>query len=211
MTTPAPLTQEALAAAVEELAQRDDDLARVYDQFGVPPMWDRAPGFATLIHMILEQQVSLASAQAAFDRLCEAVDPLTPEGFLALDDGELRAVGFSRQKTSYGRYLAQRLLDGALDLAAMSALPDEEVHAKLCELKGIGPWTADIYLLMVLCRPDRWPIGDRALVVAAREVKGLSADPTPQEMTELGEAWRPFRSVAARLLWHHYLNTPRKR
>lgn len=211
MTTPTLLTQETLTAAVETLAQRDDDLARVYAQFGVPPMWDRAPGFGTLIHMILEQQVSLASAQAAFDRLCEAVDPLMPQGFLTLDDDALRGVGFSRQKTSYGRYLAKTILDGALDLDALSALPDEEVHAKLCELKGIGPWTADIYLLMVLCRPDRWPIGDRALVVAAREVKGLDADPTPQGMTDLGEAWRPYRSVAARLLWHHYLNTPRKR
>lgn len=211
MTQPTSLTQETLTTAVEELVQRDADLARVYAQFGVPPMWDRQPGFATLIHMILEQQVSLASAQAAFDRLCEAVDPLTPPGFLELDDQALRAVGFSRQKTSYGRYLARAILDGALDLNALSTWPDEEVHTKLCELKGIGPWTADIYLLMVLCRPDRWPIGDRALVVAAREVKGLDADPTPQEMTDLGEAWRPYRSVAARLLWHHYLNTPRKR
>lgn len=211
MTTPIPLTQEMLTAAVEELAQRDADLARVYAQFGVPPMWGRAPGFGTLIHMILEQQVSLASAQAAFDRLCAQVDPLVPTGFLALDDQELRAVGFSRQKTSYGRYLAKAILDGALDLDALSTWPDEEVRAKLCELKGIGPWTADIYLLMVLRRPDRWPIGDRALVVAARKVKGLDADPTPQEMTDLGEAWRPYRSVAARLLWHHYLNVPRKR
>lgn len=211
MTNPTSLTQETLTSAVEELAQRDADFARVYAQFGVPPMWGREPGFATLIHMILEQQVSLASAQAAFDKLCALVEPLTPESFLPLDDDTLRGAGFSHQKTSYGRFLAQAILDGTLDLDGLATLPDEEARAELCKLKGIGPWTADIYLLMVLRRPDRWPIGDRALVVAAREVKGLAADPTPEEMTELGEAWRPYRSVAARLLWNHYLNTPRKR
>lgn len=211
MNKPTSLTQETLQQAVEELTQRDHDLARVYAQFGIPPMWGRQPGFATLIHMILEQQVSLASAQAAFDKLCAIVDPLTPESFLPLDDETLRGAGFSRQKTSYGRYLAQAILDGSLDLDALTTLPDDEAQKELCKLKGIGPWTADIYLLMVLRRPDRWPIGDRALVVAAREVKGLAADPTPEQMTELGEAWRPYRSVAARLLWHHYLNTPRKR
>jgi len=211
MPKPISLTQKTLASVVEELAQRDADLARIYAQFGVPPMWERKPGFATLIHMILEQQVSLASAQAAFDKLCALVDPLTPETFLLLDDETLRGAGFSRQKTSYGRFLAEAILDGSLDLNALVTLPDEEASAELCKLKGIGPWTADIYLLMVLRRPDRWPIGDRALVVAAREVKGLAADPTPDEMTELGEAWRPYRSVAARLLWNYYLNTPRKR
>lgn len=211
MSKPISLTQETLTSAVEELTQRDSDFARVYTQFGVPPMWGRESGFATLTHMILEQQVSLASAQAVFDRLCALVDPLTPTGFLALGDEALRGIGFSRQKTSYGRYLAQAILEGSLDLDELATWPDDKACAELCKLKGIGPWTADVYLLMVLRRPDRWPIGDRALVVAAREVKGLAADPTPAEMTELGEAWRPYRSVAARLLWHHYLNTPRKR
>ena len=205
------LTTESLLSAIEELAARDADLARVYARLGAPPLWEREPGFATLIHMILEQQVSLASAKAAFDKLLSVAKVLTPETFLALDDAQLRSMGFSRQKMRYGRFLAQALLDGSLDLEGVAALPDEEARAELCKLKGIGPWTADVYLLMVLRRVNVWPIGDRALVVAAREVKGLAADPSPAEMETLGEAWRPYRAVAARLLWHHYLNCPRQK
>lgn len=174
-------------------------------------MWDREPGFPTLVHIILEQQVSLASALAAFNRLCEIADPLTPQSLLKLDDDTLRAAGFSRQKTRYSRGLAQAILDGTFEPEALPAMPDDDARAHLVNLKGIGNWTADVYLLMVLRRPDIWPIGDRALVVAAKEVKGLEQDPTPEEMEELGEMWRPWRSVASRLLWHHYLNTPRQR
>lgn len=213
MTIPnlAPLTTQTLNQACEHLAQVDQDLAAVYARLGTPPMWDREPGFPTLVHIILEQQVSLASAKAAFDRLCQIVDPLTPAGLLQLDDETLRAAGFSRQKTRYSRGLAQAILDGTFDLDALPRMSDDEARAHLVGLKGIGNWTADVYLLMVLRRPDIWPIGDRALVVAAKEVKGLAHDPAPEEMEALGEAWRPWRSVASRLLWHHYLNTPRLR
>ena len=205
------LTATSLTEACEQLAQVDPHLATTYQRFGTPPLWDRDPGFPTLVHIILEQQVSLASAQAAFDRLCEISDPLTPEGLLKLDDEILRAVGFSRQKTRYCRGLAEAILDGSFDPAALSNQPSDEARAHLVSLKGIGNWTADVYLLMVLRRPDIWPIGDRALVVAVREVKGLEKDPTPEEMEAMGEAWRPWRSVASRLLWQHYLNTPRVR
>lgn len=211
MSTPISLTEPLLEQAVRELTALDPDLARVYTSLGAPPMWERASGFPTLIHMILEQQVSLASARAAFERLQALVDPLTPEGFLALDDAALRAVGFSRQKIGYGRHLAQAILSGEFALHELHQHDDEEARRQLVRLKGIGAWTADVYLLMVLRWPDVWPIGDRALVVAAREVKRLPADPTPAEMEALGEAWRPWRAVAARLLWHHYLNTPRVR
>lgn len=207
----ATLTPKSLTKACNHLAQVDTDLAEVYQRLGTPPFWDRDPGFSTLIHIILEQQVSLASAKAAFDRLCDIAGPLKPQSLLELDAETLRAVGFSRQKARYARGLAQAMLDGTFDPDALPHMSDDDARTHLISLKGIGHWTADVYLLMVLRRPDIWPIGDRALVVAAREVKGLEQDPTPVEMEALGEAWRPWRSVASRLLWHHYLNTPRQR
>ncbi len=194
-----------LAAAVDELAARDPEMAAIVARFGPPPLWDRAPGFATLLHIVLEQQVSLASARAAFDRLLVATDPLTPAMFLALSDGELLAIGFSRQKARYGRALAAAIEAGSLDLEGLSAVDDDGVHRALQAIPGIGPWTSTIYLLMVLGRPDVWPIGDIALAASVGEVKGLGHRPDAAEMTAFGEAWRPWRSVAARLFWHDYL------
>jgi DNA-3-methyladenine glycosylase II len=201
----APLNNASLTAAVDELAARDADLAGIVARFGPPPLWDREPGFATLVHLILEQQVSLASAAAAFDRLRAVADPLTPARFLGLTDAELLAIGFSRQKARYGRALAEAIETGALDLAALHASDDDTVHRALQSVHGIGPWTSTIYLLMVLGRPDVWPVGDIALAAAVGEVKGLDRRPEPEEMAQLGEAWRPWRSVAARLFWHDYL------
>ena len=200
-----PLTQERLAAAVSELSARDPDLAAIVERFGTPPLWDRRPGFATLLHIILEQQVSLSSAQAAFDRLRAAADPLTSDRFLALADDELLAIGFSRQKARYGRALAAAVESGTLDLDGLAALDDAAVDAALQALPGIGPWTSTIYLLMVLGRPDVWPVGDIALATAVGEVKRLGYRPDSAEMHVIGEAWRPFRSVAARLFWLDYL------
>lgn len=200
-----PLTPEGLLAAVEHLAARDEDLAGIVARHGPPPLWDREPGFSTLLHIVLEQQVSLASAQAAFDRLRVAADPLTPARFLDLTDRELLAIGFSRQKARYGRALAQAIESGALDLDALSGLDDDGVQRALQAIPGIGPWTSTIYLLMVLGRPDVWPAGDMALQAAVAEVKGLGHRPDAVQMTTLGGAWRPWRSVAARLLWHDYL------
>jgi DNA-3-methyladenine glycosylase II len=189
-----------------ELAGRDADLGRVLLEFGSPPMWNREPGFATLIHIILEQQVSLASARACFDKLITTVGELTPATLLSLNDEALRRVGFSRQKTEYARILAAALDAGEIDLTSLSELPDDDVRRQLMRLKGVGRWTADIYLLMAMGRPDVWPAGDLALVVAAQKVKGLDNRPTPEEFQNLGEPWRPWRSVAARLLWNHYLS-----
>ena len=204
--TPPPLTEETLALAVGELAARDPNLRGIVDRFGPPLMWDRPAGFATLVHIMLEQQVSLASAQAAFDRLSAAVDPLTPDGLLALDDARLLSIGFSRQKTRYVRNLAQAVASGALDLDGLASLADEEVHRTLIALIGVGPWTASIYLLMVLRRPDVWPASDMALAVAVAEVKGLDRRPDADLMEALAAPWRPWRSVAARLFWHDYLS-----
>ena len=149
---------------------------------------------------------SLASARAAYQRLEAAARPLTAHNFLRLSDEELKQIGFSRQKTAYGRNLAHAVAEGRLDLANLSDCEDEDVRSRLTAIKGIGQWTADIYLLMAMGRPDIWPSGDLALAVAVQEVKGMPARPTPAEMNSLSEAWRPLRAVAARLLWHYYLS-----
>jgi len=208
---PHALTEADLPAAVAELAARDRALASIAARYGVPPLWDRTPGFPSLVHLILEQQVSLASAQAAFDRLNAATGELTPGALLALDDGQLLAIGFSRQKARYARALATAVADGELDVAALARAEDDEVDRRLTALPGIGPWTATIYRLMVLCRPDAWPIHDIALAQALMEVRGLPARPSPQELDAAADAWRPLRAVAARLLWHHYLSVRAER
>jgi DNA-3-methyladenine glycosylase II len=200
------LTEAGLRHAVRDLATRDADLARVLAEFGTPPLWARAPSFPTLIHIILEQQVSLASARAAFNRLLAAASPLTPERFLALDDVALKASGFSRQKTTYSRHLAQLIVAGRLDLDELDRMDDAAVRAALLQVKGIGPWSADIYLLMALRRPDVWPNGDLALAAAVQRVKGLPVRPSPGELAAMSEVWRPWRAAAARLFWHYYLS-----
>ena len=176
---------------------------------GPPPMWLREPGFPTLVHIILEQQVSLASAQAAFNRLVAAISPLTPERFLELDDVSLKIIGFSRQKTAYTRHLAELIVQGSLNLDMLSAMDDMRARLDLLQVKGIGPWTADIYLLMALRRPDVWPSGDLALATAVQLVKQLPYRPSPEQLNEIGQEWRPWRAVAARILWHYYLNGER--
>lgn len=150
--------------------------------------------------------MSLASARVAFARLLALASPLTPGRFLALDDAELKGAGFSRQKTLYGRHLARAVADGELNLEALGEMEDAEVKAELTKVKGIGAWTADIYLLMSLRRPDAWPAADLALAVAMREVKRLPTRPAPAELAAIAEAWRPWRAVGARLLWNYYLN-----
>ena len=203
--SPVALDEARLVSAVAELAARDPRLGAIVERIGPPPLWARPPGFATLVHIVLEQQVSLASAQAAFDRLLAASGALTPERFLAFDDAELLAIGFSRQKARYGRALAAAIAARALDLESLERLDDGEVRTALEAIPGIGPWTSTIYLLMVLGRPDVWPVGDLALVTAIGESLGLGRRPDREEVIALGEAWRPWRSVAARLLWHDYL------
>ncbi len=205
------LTQRSLISATRKLAARDPDLAAVVDTYGPPPLWAREPGFHTLIHIVLEQQVSLASARAAYDRLVAVTGQLAPERFLALNDAELKAVGFSRQKAAYGRGLAQAILDGQLDLPGLATLDDAAAKSRLMAVKGIGSWTADIYLLMVLRRPDTWPSGDLALAAAVQRVKRMRSQPTPGRLERVGNAWQPWRAVAARILWHYYLSSRRLR
>lgn len=203
---PKRLNEASLARGARALAKVDEDLARVVRECGMPLMWEREPGFPALVLTILEQQVSLASARAAFDRLLALAPALTPRAFLALDDAALRAAGFSRQKTLYCKLAASSIVEGRLDLDALETLDDDAARAALVALKGVGPWTAEIYLLRCLLRPDAWPSGDLALQLSAREVKHLDARPTPDALDALAERWRPLRAVAARILWSHYLN-----
>jgi DNA-3-methyladenine glycosylase II len=203
---PTSLTQETLALAVRDLAAGDRDLCGIVERFGPPPLWDRPAGFATLAHIVLEQQVSLSSAQAAFDRLREVAEPLTPERFLELSDGHLLRIGFSRQKARYVREMARAVVSGAFSFDGLADLGDDHAYAALVALSGVGPWTASIYMIEVLLRPDIWPAGDIALATAVAAVKGLGRRPDTDQMRGLAERWRPWRSVAARLFWHDYLS-----
>ena len=207
---PAPLTKKTFSQAIQYLCNSDPDLAHILTILNPPTFWTRKPGFASLIRIILEQQVSLASARASFNRLLGAVSPLTPDRFLELDDARLKSCGFSRQKAAYGRNLAKAIVDGHLNLPALNTMADKIARSKLVKIKGIGPWTANIYLLTVLRRPDIWPGEDLALAIAVQKLKRLKARPTPQELENLSMAWKPCRAVAARLLWHYYLNSHRK-
>jgi DNA-3-methyladenine glycosylase II len=201
-----PLNKTTLAHAVRSLASLDRDLAKIATDLGPPPLWERHQNFQTLIHIILEQQVSLSSARATFDRLLAVATPLTPERFLQLNDTELKSIGFSRQKTSYGRCLADAIVRRDLDIAALNSMDDETVRSELMRIKGIGRWTSDIYLLMALLRPDVWPRGDLALASAVKQVKRLRERPTEDVLDSISNEWKPWRSVAARLLWHYYLS-----
>ena len=205
--SPLRLTEEGLRIGLDFLTKHDGDLARVLAAYGPPPLWERDTGFPTLVQIILEQQVSLSSARAAFDRLNGAVSELEPKKFLKLGDARLKEIGFSRQKSRYCRELATAIVENRFAIDALEAMSDDDAKQELMTLKGVGRWTADIYLLMALRRPDAWPSGDLALAKAAHQVKALDAIPDQAELEELSRAWRPWRAVAARLLWHHYLSS----
>jgi DNA-3-methyladenine glycosylase II len=205
LVSPIILNEEGFTQGVRALAERDAHLAAAVEKFGQPPLWIREPGFPTLVYIILEQQVSLASARAAYERLRQAVNPLTPGRFLTLTNAELKRIGFSRQKTLYTRLLADEVRMRRLDLKKLHLLSDQDARRRLTALKGIGTWTADIYLLSALRRPDIWPIGDLALQTAVQEVKRLRNRPSPERLEKMSAPWRPYRAVAARLFWHAYL------
>lgn len=170
-------------------------------------MWTRPANFATLIRIILEQQVSLASALAAFNKLKAKIGAITPEKLLKLSDAEMKACYFSRQKIIYARALAEALLSKKIQLGKLSAFPDEEIRTTLKQVKGIGDWTADVFLMFALQRTDIFPIGDLAMVNALKEVKQLPKHTAKEELLQMAESWRPYRTIAAMLLWHHYIKT----
>jgi DNA-3-methyladenine glycosylase II len=202
----ARLDRAGLRAAARALGTIDPTLGAILGAHGPPPLWARRPGFPTLVRIVLEQQVSLGSADAAWRRLVVACDGrVRPASVLRLSGDELRRIGFSRQKASYVRGLAESLAARRLDLAGLAAHDDEAVRDRLLDVRGLGPWSADIYLIMALGRPDVWPAGDLALRVAQAEALGLTSPPDPVASTAIAEAWRPWRSVAARMLWQAYL------
>jgi DNA-3-methyladenine glycosylase II len=207
-----PLTQKSLALAARELAARDKTLADILATYGDPPLWRRATGFQTLVHIILEQQVSLKSAKAMLVRLEGAIQPFTPAQFIELGDGYLRSLGVTRQKSAYLLHLAESIVNGGLSFTKLARMSDDEARLVLTQIKGIGLWSADVYLLMAMRRADIWPAGDLALAVAMQDLKGLSRRPGPEELERLAEQWRPHRAVAARMLWQYYLGKkPAKR
>lgn len=192
--------------AVSRLRSRDATLARVLEKWGNPPFWTHTPGFPGIVMAILAQQVSLESARAAFTKLEKAIGSVNPEAFLSQDDHTLKAVGFSRQKTSCARGVANAIISGELELGALEAMDDQAAGHRLTELRGIGPWTANTYLLFALRRPDVWPSGDLALAKAIQDLRRLATTPRPEEVDTIANRWRPWRAVAARILWHHYLS-----
>lgn len=189
----------------KKLAKKDSHLKNILKQHGYPPMWTRKATFATLILTILEQQVSLASAYAAYKKLKEKIKRVTPENILALTDAELRACYFSRQKIVYARELAKAIQSKQLDLKKLSSSHEDEIRTELKKIKGIGDWTVDVYLMHALQRTDLFPLGDIALVNSLKEVKQLHPAITKEELLAIAEPWRPYRTIAAMILWHAYI------
>ena len=199
------MDDELFARTVADLTAADPRLAKLVATHGTPTLWLRPTGFPSLVLFILEQQVSLASAAAAYRKVLDRIGTMVPAALLATTPDELRLDGVSRQKDRYLRALAEAVETGDLDLDGLDHLDDDAVRRALTALPGIGRWTADVYLLACLGRPDLGPVGDRALQVAAAEALALDTVPDQAALEILGERWRPHRSTAARLLWHGYL------
>ena len=207
----APLSISQIEQAVSELSEVDEELATIARRHGPPPLWARPPGFATIVRIILEQQVSLKAAATIYRRLQSQVGRVTAARLALCDVDDLRAAGITGSKSSYIIGLAQAVAEGFIDLPKLAHQGDDQVRESLTKLRGMGPWTSDVYLLMVLRRPDIWPVGDLALAISVQRVKGLRKRPTDDHMLRMAKAWRPWRSVAARLLWQDYLAIQRKR
>jgi len=203
--SPQDLDSGSFREGISELAARDADLAGILTRWGEPPFWTYSDGFPGLVLSILAQQVSLESADAAYAKLETAVPSVAPQEFLSLDDKTLKKVGFSRQKASYVRGIARGIVLGDIDLRALESMDDDLARRTLLRLKGIGPWTADAYLLFALRRANAWPTGDLALLKAIQDLKGLTELPSPEHADALAMDWMPWRGVAARMLWFHYL------
>lgn len=194
-----------LSSLCDLLSKKDQHLKIIIEQYGYPPLWTRPATFPTLIHIILEQQVSLASAKAAFVKLKEKLVTITPKKLLLLTDEEMKACYFSRQKMVYARHLAEAIITKQLNLEKLSLMPNEKLREELKRIKGIGDWTVDIYLLFALQRTDIFPTGDLAMINAFKEIKQIKKQVTKEEIIALSESWKPHRSIATMLLWHYYI------
>ena len=202
-------TKENFHSLCNKLTGEDKHLRSIVKQYGYPPLWTKTASFQTLIHIILEQQVSLASARAALNKLKERLGMVTPKKLLELTDRELRACYFSRQKTVYAKCLARAIISRQITLKNLSALDDAEIRQQLKTIKGIGDWTVDVYLLFALQRTDVFPLGDLAMVSALKEIKQLPKETRKEELLKLSEPWRPYRSIASMMLWHYYIQKRR--
>jgi DNA-3-methyladenine glycosylase II len=205
-----PHPPPAARAALDRLIAGDPDLAGIERRAGPLPWRTRAPGFPGLLQAIVAQQISNQAAAAIWGRLRAIGGALEPAGMLGLSDESLRAAGLSRPKIVHARVLAGAFLDGTLDPAAIAAMDDEAAVAAIAAVRGLGRWTAEVYLLFALGRPDVFPAGDIALAASAAHLKGLAARPNPVALRALADGWRPARALAARLLWHHWRHVTRR-
>jgi DNA-3-methyladenine glycosylase II len=199
------LDSSSFTEACEMLTGEDEALSRVMERHGRPEFWERDPGFSTLAWLILEQQVSLESGAAMYERLHRLAGSITPETVSSLEIGEMRKIGVTRQKAAYLNGLALAVVEGRLDIDSLDAMPPDEAREHLLNIKGIGPWTADAYLLSALRHPDVFPVGDRALQVGVGETLGMTQTPDPEQLEIVSEPWKPVRAAAARIIWHGYL------
>jgi DNA-3-methyladenine glycosylase II len=190
----------------KELTSRDIILAHILEICGYPPNWQHEKGFVGLVRIILGQQVSVTSANATYNRLLSLVAPMTPENILLCGQDKLQMAGLSRQKAKYILELSTACISGEVDLEQIDQADDITLRTKLKQIKGIGDWTVDIYLLMSLQRPDAFPKGDLGIAVALQKLYSLHKRPTPNEIEKIAEKWQPWRGVATRLLWHYYLS-----
>ena len=198
-------TEQNFISICDELIKKDADLKVIIDSYGYPPIWKRVASFETIIHIILEQQVSLASALAALKKLQDTLGEITPQSFLALSNEELKSCYFSRQKIMYAQHLATLFLNGDLNLAALGEMDNDKVRRELTKIKGIGNWSVDVYLMMVLQRADLFPLGDIALIKSVIETKHLSKEISKQTIADIAAQWKPYQTIAAFILWHGYL------
>ena len=199
-----PQLPAAARAALDSLILQDPDLADVLTRAGPLPWRSREPGFAALLHGIVAQMVSNQAAAAIWGRLRVLPGVLDPAGSLALPDEALRAAGMSRPKVGHARALATAFMDGTLDQERIAGMDDETAIKTIASVRGLGRWTAEVYLLFALGRPDVFPAGDVALAASVAHLKGLAVRPDPAALRDFSEMWRPARSLAARLLWHHW-------
>lgn len=205
MTVMERFSDENFISLCHELAVIDKSFQQIIDEYGYAPCWSRKPIFSTLIHIILEQQVSLASAKAAYDKLQSYIGAINPENILRLSDEEMKACYFSRQKISYARSLSEAVLNGSLDLKNLVHKDDDTIRSTLTKIKGIGNWTVDVFLMMCLHSADIFPLGDIALVNSLKHIKQLPLHTTKEELLAVSETWKPYRTIAAYLLWHAYI------
>jgi DNA-3-methyladenine glycosylase II len=200
-----PFDEKTFHSLCDQLAKRDKDLKAIITKYKYPPFWSRPNTFESLVHIILEQQVSLASALATLNKLKEKIKKITPANVLALTDEELRACYFSRQKTIYVRLLAEAIINKNISLEKFASMNDEMIRQQLTSIKGIGNWTVDIYLIFIVHHPDVFPLGDLAAVNALKKIKNLPATCSKEDIIAVAEQWKPYRTIAVMLLWHFYL------